>query len=556
MDNTSPIREFSLLQLIKSRPKNFYFYLVIFSVISSITNVGILMLVNTAFAPGQQGVFGNYASVGFGLLFVISFLCTLFFQNNMTVFTNNLVFDLELSIVKKVRAATFESFNELGRERIYSVIADTRMLGEVPERFITLINSVISIFCALVYLFWISPVGAAVVLLVMLALLLIYLYRNKRILTDIEKMREYQNKYYFYLTEMLMGFKQVNISGSRNAELFNEYILKHRGHMNALGIKSSKKFIANQISGTYSWYLMLGLVVFALPMVYKADVGQTAAFITIILFIISPITAIISMMSYYSAAKVAVERLNQLDQALVKNDAFNPDIIRSTGNFSSIRFENVTYKYNNDNGASFMLDLPDFSIDSHEVLFIIGGNGSGKTTFINILTGLYQVQTGNIYVDGRPVSYKEFRDFSNNMAVVFNDQYLFKENYDRLDLSEKNEHLFSLIRLFNMQDVLKIDGDRNFFDTRLSKGQQKRLSLLLALLEDKPILVLDEWAAEQDPDNRTQFYTEWLKVIRDMGKTIIVISHDDDYFYAADRVVKFNYGKISSDKRHTAAQTV
>jgi ABC-type siderophore export system fused ATPase/permease subunit len=181
------------------------------------------------------------------------------------------------------------------------------------------------------------------------------------------------------------------------------------------------------------------------------------------------------------------------------------------------------------------------------MIFVVGGNGSGKSTFINLLTSLYRATSGKVYINGAEAGWEDMAAFSNNMAVIYSDHYLFKENYDEHDLSDSNPLKDSFTALVNLKGVLKVNESKGAFDTRLSKGQQKRLALLLALLEDKPILILDEWAAEQDPSNRKLFYNEWLPLIRSMGKTIIAVSHDDDYYHVADRVVKFNYGKISSD---------
>jgi putative ATP-binding cassette transporter len=78
----------------------------------------------------------------------------------------------------------------------------------------------------------------------------------------------------------------------------------------------------------------------------------------------------------------------------------------------------------------------------------------------------------------------------------------------------------------------------------LSTGQRKRLALLVTLLEDRPIYVFDEWAAEQDPEFRTYFYEVLLHDLHERGKTIIAVTHDDRYFHRADRIMKMDYGKI------------
>lgn len=90
--------------------------------------------------------------------------------------------------------------------------------------------------------------------------------------------------------------------------------------------------------------------------------------------------------------------------------------------------------------------------------------------------------------------------------------------------------------------------DGVFSTTSLSQGQRKRLALLIAYLEDRPIYLFDEWASDQDPFFRDIFYNQLLPSLKQRGKTVLVISHDDRYFHLADRVIKLDYGKVEYDK--------
>ena len=92
----------------------------------------------------------------------------------------------------------------------------------------------------------------------------------------------------------------------------------------------------------------------------------------------------------------------------------------------------------------------------------------------------------------------------------------------------------------------KVKIEKHGFSTKnLSEGQKKRLSLITAILENKDIYLFDEWAANQDPEFKKIFYTEIIPYLKVSGKTQIVISHDDQYFYLADRVIKLRDGQIS-----------
>jgi len=537
----------TLLKIFQTRSRSFYFFLVLLGLVSSLTNLGILMQVNIALGGRSILDFGQYNYLAFIALLFISFFATLFFQNYMAELTNSIMFNMELSVIEKVRNASFASFEKLGSNRMYAAISDARILSRVPEIFVTILNSSVTLICALAYLFWISPFGGLTLLGLMVALLLVYLYRNNRIEKKLNAVRDLQDSYYKSLWELMIGFKQIRVSARRNRNIFEKFILFNRNKAKSLSTEVSKQYVVNELIGSYSWFMVLGVIIFALPVVFHISVLQMAVFLTTVLFMMSPVSQLIIFVPSLTGFKIAIDRINKIDQELVA-DAIPPTLEAEQGCvFESIRFENISYRYSSDDKVSFALELPDFTISKGELTFIVGGNGSGKTTFINLLTGLYRADSGRIFINGVEADATLLAAFSNSMAVVYSDQYMFKENYDEHDLTDDNAQKTMLTDLVNLNGILKVNEGKTAFDTRLSRGQQKRLALLLAMMENKSILILDEWAAEQDPVNRRLFYTEWLPLIRSMGKTVIAVSHDDDFYGVADRVVRFHYGRIENE---------
>ncbi len=181
-------------------------------------------------------------------------------------------------------------------------------------------------------------------------------------------------------------------------------------------------------------------------------------------------------------------------------------------------------------GDRFALHIADFTLRRGELVFVVGPNGSGKTTLFRLLTGLYPPDSGRVTLAGAPADPARLRPL---FAAVFADHPIF----DRLfGVPVDPERLEALLERFGLSDHVElIDG--RFVGLGLSSGQRMRLALVVALLEDRPILVLDEWAAHQDPETRRWFYTCLLPELRAEGRTIIAISHDDRYFDVADRVV-------------------
>jgi ABC-type siderophore export system fused ATPase/permease subunit len=540
----------NLLQFFQSKNKFFYISLFFLGLVRSLTNICLLMVIASSLGRKSVADFGHYNYLVYIFLMFLSFICTKFFQNRMVTFNNEVVFHMEISLIQKARKASFESFDKLGYQKIYSALGDARSLGRIPEVFITLVNSFITIACSLVYLFMTSVWGGVAVLVLMAFLLTVYLYRDARIRKDMNLVRDLQDQYYEALREFLVGFKQIRISQLRNNNLFKNYILRNKLDAKDLNIKIAKQYFVNELTGMYSWYVLLGVVIFVLPPFFGIGTVQMATFITCILFMIGPVSQLVMFFPTYNSFKIAIERITKINTALQENACNIPEDKWSVEDFRTIRFENVVYRYGDTGDDSpFVVEMPDLTITNGETLFITGGNGSGKTTFVNILTGLCTPEQGKVFIDDREFSWEEFTRFCNSMAVVFTDHVVFKNNYDKHNFSEHNPEFIYLRRLLNLEGILLVKEEGSKVDNRLSKGQQKRLALLLALLENKPILILDEWAAEQDPYNRRYFYREVLEIIKGMNKTVIAISHDDDFYHVADRVLRFNYGRIVSDSR-------
>lgn len=101
----------------------------------------------------------------------------------------------------------------------------------------------------------------------------------------------------------------------------------------------------------------------------------------------------------------------------------------------------------------------------------------------------------------------------------------------------------ALLAKLHLQHKVQVRGGA--FTTRaLSQGQRKRLALVVAYLEDRPFLVFDEWAADQDPVFKEVFYLELLPELKARGKAVLVISHDDRYFHLADRLIRMEDGQV------------
>jgi putative pyoverdin transport system ATP-binding/permease protein len=190
----------------------------------------------------------------------------------------------------------------------------------------------------------------------------------------------------------------------------------------------------------------------------------------------------------------------------------------------------------------FMLGPIDLTMKSGELIFIVGSNGSGKSTLAKLITGLYTPRSGQISLNGEPVNETTVEWYRQHFATTFADAYLF-DSYLGFDNPHLDREIGKYLQEFQLDQKVSVNNGL-LSTTSLSQGQRKRLALLTAFLEDRPIYLFDEWASDQDPTFREIFYEQMLPQLKNRGKLVIVITHDDRYFRLADRILQLNYGRV------------
>jgi cyclic peptide transporter len=542
----------NIIQVFKKRSKFFYLFVIILAVSSSALNVAILAFISNIVSNDRLPIFYFNGWIYFLGLITFSLFISKTFQTYLVKLTNNLLYDIEILLLQKLRSSTFQSFEKLGSQRVFTAMGDIRVIGRIPNHFISAFNAVIVLICCLGYLFIISPFGMIAMVLMMSGLLTFYMIRNKHIEKSLNVLRSLMNNYFKYLNDLLLGFKEIKMSSNRNNILYDKYLKKNRETGNKLTIDTSIKYLNNDLVGSYSWYLVIGVILFILPRFLLLDVGHIVAMLFVILYMMGPVAILISMIQVYTNVKIAIERLNEFEKDVdskLQSERTGKPVMALDMPFESLEFENVTFQFNDrKKQQTFLFGPVSLKITKGEIVFITGGNGSGKSTFVNLITGLYKPLSGNIYVNEHKIGEETYIAYTNLISSIFTNHYLFTENYDEFELINSNSKLMEYASWLKMENVIRIDEEHNRISTELSKGQQKRLLMIYALMEEREILVLDEWAAEQEPEFRAYFYNSLLPKLKSIGKTIIVVTHDDSYFSFADRIVKFDFGKIIADE--------
>ncbi|CAA9202365.1 cyclic peptide export ABC transporter [Flavobacterium collinsii] len=523
-------------------------YLILYSIPNTILSFGIVYIINNVIS-GKEGFLTDYIGIVFISVVVYTYLLNIIFQKKINKRSFEVLYENEKKIFDKILKTSLITLEKLGAQRFYTAIEDLRIFSTFPEVVTHSINSLLMLILCMMYLFTLSVSSALVVIALMVTIAVIYFFVINTMSQKVGNLRKYNEYYYKYVDDVIKGFKGFKLSTQRRDNLMGNHLAPNRENAKELDFKINYVFLSINLISQYGLYLVIGVILFLLPEVGLLKREDVISYVVVLLFISGPINNLINMQNIYTRLMVANTR--------IKNFLKDFDTVEATTEvhnmtpkvFDSLVFSDISFAYENDTAEkTFALGPINLSIEKGEMIFIIGGNGSGKSTFINILTGLYQPSEGEVILNKQQYI-KGNTDTQNLISAVFTDNHIFSQNYDNYSL-EQNKEYQELLKIMELDKVI-LDDKEDSARRPFSKGQSKRMSLIFALLEDKPILVLDEWAADQDPHFRKYFYENLLPKLKQEGKTIIAVTHDDTYFKHADRILKFDYGEIVKDFKVT-----
>lgn len=444
-------------------------------------------------------------------------------------------------IASRVMGTDLRRLEELGSPRIQSALSEHS--GNVAEFFVglpgLLVNGVIVSGC-LIYMAWLSwfvfLAGVLVIGLGSVGYHLAHLYAMRHLDTAAKE----QDRLFGFFRSLVEGAKELRLNAKRRARfsdsLLNESIEVVR-RQRTLGMSV---FVASAAWGNFLVYAFIGLVLF----VFVGDVPDRArvmtGFVLVFVYMVAPLEALLLTLPRANLARASAARVNEITKSLTQTDQGSEP---SSVALESVQLSGVRHRYYHEGTDEvFSLGPLELAFLPGEITYLVGGNGSGKTTFAKLLAGLYRPEEGTIRLNGCVVRDGARDGYRQLFSVVFSDFHLFETLLEgsspALDL--RGNELLKKLHLGHKVHV------RNgaFSALSLSQGQCKRLALVVALVEDRPFLIFDEWAADQDPAFKDVFYRELLPELRAKGKTVLVITHDDRYFHLADRIVRLEDGQI------------
>lgn len=518
------------------------------AVLSGMMSAILLAIINVAAANAADEISATRFLFLFAIAISIYVLAQKSLMASSTTLVETILNNLRQRLTNKIRQAELLPLEGIGRARIYAgVSTEIQTISQATQPIIIACQAAFLVGFSLVYLAWLSLTALVLMLSLTVIGLSIHFQKVREMSAHLKESFVRDNRFFEALTHVLDGFKEVKMNEPRSRDLYR-HVQDASAAVAELKITIGTQFANHFAFSQATFYIVVGGIVFLLPRLnpaYSEVVTQATA---TILFVFGPLTTLLGSIPLFEQGGVAIERIYDLERQL---DTHVPTLVDTVvelpptplvKTFSHIDMEGVTFQYTDHQGLPLFTVGPfDFHVQAGETIFIVGGNGSGKSTFLKLLTTLYYPLAGQIKLDNIALAGDRYHIYRNLFSIIFSDFHLFDRLYGLSNIDPARVE--DLLRFLGIQDKTGfVDG--RFVNQELSSGQRKRLALLVTLLEDRPIQVFDEWAADQDPIFRRYFYENILTDMKRQGKTIIAATHDDRYFHVADRVVRMEYGQF------------
>ncbi len=527
----------------------------ILSSIAGLANAGLVVLINTvADLAARGGRPGLMLWAAFGAAFLIYYQCNMVALLRANTLIEHLLNRLRLDVVDKLRQSELLIADRLGRGSLYSLVSEeTNHLSVTFPLLVNCLQQAVLLVFALGYLLYLSPAAFGVFLLTVVGGVFAYLAINRRLHDSLDAQNRRQAQMLDAIAAIIHGGKEIRLNTARGDAVERAYRKMSRATEKLL-VVSGEHWAELILMSSVVTYLMLGIVGFAFPQFIKGYSLIVFSLIPVLLFCMGPLAKIVAHAPMFLRADVGLGAILRIQRELAAAGSVSPDEARQLAlplrDFSTISYSGLTFTYPAEAGeSSFTAGPLDLALNRGEVVFLVGGNGSGKSTAMRLMCGLYPASQGLIRVDGDVVEASAVAGFRELFSAIFVDFHLF----DRLYGLEQTEPLTvnRLIDEMGLAGKVRFEQGR-FSTTSLSTGQRKRLALIAALLEDRPIYLFDEWSAEQDIHFRRYFYETVIPRLKAQGKLVLAVTHDERYWHLADRVIKLDLGTIVQDGPGTA----
>lgn len=520
------------------------------TVVSGIINALTLVILNTAAKDFDKPDLDERLFILFVLSVSLYLISKRYVTHRITELVQGSIFNYRGRILDLLKGLRLLSYEAIGKSQILSMLSEkTELISQGAHRLAEGFPAMVMLFCSFIYMATISKMALTMALVCIVGAMVTIYVLVQSISISMQQAMAKDNEYFAYMQHVLDGFNELKINREKVNDLYTNYMGEVSEEARRKNISTDISNVNLQLYAQLYFYILMASVVFVLPQLSTLTADRIMSITTIIFFIMGPIVLIIDMFPSLARANVAINYLQQLESQLqsAQEDVFSTEeTFIAPHYFDRILISQLYFSYPvEEQGRQFSVGPFDLSFARGELIFIRGGNGSGKSTFLKLLTGLYESNSGAIVVDNKTIDNELLDNYRNLFSIIFTDFHLFDRFYGQQNVNVEmvNEYLV-------LMGLEKKTGFKNgrFTHTNLSTGQKKRLALIIALLEDKAVYVFDEVAADQDPEFRQFFYDVILQRLKQKQKTVIVVTHDEKYFNHCDRLLVMDMGQMREEK--------
>ncbi|GAA0800690.1 multidrug ABC transporter permease/ATP-binding protein [Psychrobacter piscatorii] len=550
---------------------------ILLNLVNAAVSVGIIAYINQTFI--SQPVFNtlSWSSLGqFALLVLLLLVTTFVSQYALTRLGHKFVYELRTKLVKQIIDTTVPQIDHLGSARLLaSLSSDIQSITVAFVRMPELVQGVILSVGVGLYLGWLSLPLLLIVMFWIAMTIWISTILVKHVYHHLRAIRDINDALYQDYQSIIDGRKELALNHHRAEQIYTHDFLDHAKSYKERVIKSDTYHLSAVNWSNIMMFAAIG-VIFAVSNYLGISMGIATTFSLTILFMQSPLLHAVGAYPTLQTAQVALDKIQSLELAEYQ-PLFRTD--NTSQYWQTISLTDVNYRYNvsnnsvsNTSNSSDVDDQASIAKDSDhsgdilkdvnltlqrgDVVFLIGANGSGKSTLAKIITGIFTPTTGAVTIDKQPVDSNNNADYRQLYSAIFSDQHIFKQLIGRQGQQPDKALVNAWLHKLNLQDKISV-ADNQLSTDKLSQGQRKRLAMLIAVAEQKDVLLLDEWAADQDPAFRRVFYQTLIPELKALGKTLFIISHDDGYFEHADRLLLMKQGRLielNAEERQRASK--
>ena len=535
-----------IIRLLFDKSGKLFIFGIIASIFTGASSAGLIGLINYILQNiNQISTVVIISFVGLCLLLMISSAISWML---LTQLSQNVIYHLRLELTQGILACSLSRLEILGAPKLLAAL--TEDVNTIAGSSIAIssmgVNISLVIGC-LVYLFWLSIPLSCLFLALIIIGIFSYQYIANRGRAGLRTARVKQDILFQHFQTVTHGIKELKLHRQKRNAFVREDLKATAANVRHHWTRGMTSYAIAGGYGQGLLFIPLGILLLGLTRIMSIPTEVLTSYTLTFLYAIIPLRGILNTLPVLSQTSIALNKIESLGLSLTEQitEPNFPTGSDFDSNWTSLALVDINHAYSGETEEhQFSLNNINLEFKPGEIVFIVGGNGSGKSTLVKLITGLYIPDRGQILFNDISVTNANREWYRQQFSVVFYDFYLF----DRLigiDASHQQA-------VQNYLQFLEIDHKVTVKNgvlstTNLSQGQRKRLALLTAYLEDRPIYIFDEWASDQDPVFKEIFYTKLLPELKSRGKTVIAVTHDDQYFKYCDRSIKLNYGSVVAE---------